>query len=389
MFPRVAFLVSLVTSIPAGYPSLVTRVQMALPSSLIKYNEIVNSFQTIPFIPAEFGMSNAHFQTIIGSEALRSRIVGPYPRDFTVIRQCFDTPDGDIFYADFTSENKDSDSIMVILHGLESSADSPLVSKMASAFHKKGFTCCLVSFRGCAGEDNKQPGAYHFGFTDDVNQITNYIQQTFPNKNIYLSGFSLGGNVALKFLGELGDSALVRNIRGAVVASVPFDPVAAQGKLDVGISRILYSENFLMTLKKKAMRKISQFPGSFNIDAVLACNTIGDFDDAFIAQIYGFKDRNDYYRKTGSKWWLCKIKVPVVAINARDDPFVEESSLPESSDLIIEGTGGLTSPVRLIYTEKGGHCGFMSSLFDTTISSHGWLAEEMSRAISHIRSGIK
>lgn len=164
-------------------------------------------------------MGNCHYQTIIGSEALRSRVVGKYPRDFTVERMCFDTLDGDIFYADFTNKNRDSD-IVVVLHGLESSADSPLVSKMATAFHQKGFNCCLVSFRGCTGEDNKRPGAYHFGFTDDVNQITAYIQKTFPTKNIYLSGFSLGGNVALKFLGELGESASERNIFGAAVASI-------------------------------------------------------------------------------------------------------------------------------------------------------------------------
>jgi predicted alpha/beta-fold hydrolase len=92
-------------------------------------------------------------------------------------------------------------------------------------------------------------------------------------------------------------------------------------------------------------------------------------------------------RKTGSKWWLPKIRVPAIAINARDDPFVEESSLPESKDLVIEGESTLTAPVRLIYTNKGGHCGFMSS-FSANVPSHGWLAEELSRALIHIKERL-
>ena len=116
-----------------------------------------------------------------------------------------------------------------------------------------------------------------------------YIQTTYPSKKIYLSGFSLGGNVCLKFLGELGELAEERNIFGSVVSCVPFDPVASHYKLDSpGFNRIVYSGNFLKTLKEKAERQILQFPGAYDIDAIRRSTTIGEFDELFIAKLYGF-----------------------------------------------------------------------------------------------------
>ena len=142
-------------------------------------------------------------------------------------------------------------------------------------------------------------------------------------------------------------------------------------------------------MKSKAERQIVQFPGVFDIEAVRKSTTIGEFDDHFIAKIYGFKDKIDYYRQSGSKWWLSKIRVPVVAINARDDPFIEETSLPTTSDLIIPNEDtSLLAPVKLHYTEKGGHCGFLSSFF-TRVPSHGWLAEELSVSLAHIDKELR
>lgn len=118
----------------------------------------------------------------------------------------------------------------------------------------------------------------------------------------------------------------------------------------------------------------------------------GRIKDAFIAKIYGFRDKIDYYRQSGSKWWLNRIRVPSVAINARDDPFIEESSLPDNSDLVVpkedltvKSNEQLLAPVKLIYTNSGGHCGYLSSLWSSrSVPSWGWLAEELSRALKHI-----
>ena len=155
--------------------------------------DISESFQLKSnFKPAELVLGNCHVQTIIGSEVVRARIFG-FPKSYTSTRKRFDTDDGDFFYADFTHVNQEEDApIVVVLHGLESNPDGPLVIKMAEAFHDKGFTCCLVAFRGCTGEENWTPGAYHVGFTKDVKQVTQYLKQKYPNKRIYLSGFSLG-----------------------------------------------------------------------------------------------------------------------------------------------------------------------------------------------------
>jgi uncharacterized protein len=154
-------------------------------------------------------------------------------------------------------------------------------------------------------------------------------------------------------------------------------------------------QNFLSTLKVKAERQFAKFPNAFDIEAIRRCRTIGDFDDAFIAKIYKFEDKTDYYRKTGSKWALPHIRVPAVAINALDDPFIEEAALPHEEDI------GAEAPVRVIYHAHGGHCGFVTAPEATMnadtgmgesdrgqqpIPSHGWLAEEMGRALSHIHA---
>ena len=259
----------------------------AVSESLRRSRIVSESFQLkSAFKPAELLLGNCHVQTIVGSEVVRARIFG-FPKTYTSTRKRFETDDGDFFYADFTHVNQEGDTpVVVVLHGLESNPDGPLVIKMAEAFHDKGFTCCLVAFRGCTGEENQTPGAYHVGFTKDVKQVTQYLKEQYPNKKIYLSGFSLGGNVALKYLGELGEKAEAENIGGAAVACVPFDPVQSHYKLDApGFSRIVYSGNFLATLKKKAEYQHARFPGAFDIEAVRQCTTIGEFD-GMLSKIY-------------------------------------------------------------------------------------------------------
>lgn len=139
------------------------------------------------------------------------------------------------------------------------------------------------------------------------------------------------------------------------------------------------------TLKRKGEVQIARFPGAFDIEAVRAAKTVGDFDDAFIAKIYGFADKFDYYERSGSIRYLSRIRVPTVAINAIDDPFIDEAGLPKPEEDVKEAS------VRLIYHPQGGHCGFafasrMSPEVDApAVPKHGWLAEEFSRALKHIR----
>jgi predicted alpha/beta-fold hydrolase len=339
---------------------------------------------TASFDPRAFKAAfptNEHFHTIFGSGVVAEAFTGPMVRPFKTDMHRMFTPDNDFFDIEFGLENEaSSDAVVLICHGLESHTKAPLVTNMAAAMHSKGFQTVLVGLRGCNGEDNATSRVYHLGWTTDLSLTVDAVRKRFPHKKIYVSGFSLGGNICLKFLGELGDLALDRGVYGAVACCVPFDPVASQDKLAKGFNKAVYSGNLLRSLKKKAELKIKAFPGTFDIESIRQCSTIGDFDEAFICPIYGFRDKLDYYKSSGAKWWLPKIRVPAISINAIDDPFIDAPSLPRQCDL----PAGV--PVRLCYTENGGHCGFISS--DKDEAAHGWLAEEVALAMLHIHRGI-
>ena len=367
---------------------------------LSKWKHRVEAFDAQSFVPSQnwLGLaSNQHWQTIVATGALRKVLFGvELQRSFDVHSKLIKTSDGDEHEAEFTVnhfDSKDLDDIggdeviakkdistpiVVLLHGLEANAKGTLMTKMCEEYTKVGFGCVLVSFRGCNGTENKRVGAYHLGFTQDLDQLTDFLKKKYPNRPIYLSGFSLGGNVSLKFLGELGDKAVMdRNIQGAVTMSVPFDLVESGAKIDKGFNKVIYAGNFLRTLIKKAEKQHALLEGKvpYDIEVIKRCRTIGDFDDAFIAKIYGFKDKFDYYRQSQAKSWLHKIRVPCVNINAIDDPFIEASSLPNEEHV-------QEAPVRLIYTQSGGHCGFVD-----INNNDRWIAQEMARALLHIHEG--
>jgi len=369
---------------------------------------VVQNFPANPFVPRGAGvplfgavLANAHVQTIWGSGALQQKALGNPRRPFNVESERLETPDGDFIDLEFVTPTIRSSSTsgsgtlfsasgktVVVLHGLESNTKGQLVTNMAAAFVSKGFECCLVSFRGCSGEPNRTPGAYHIGMTRDVDLVCRTIRERRPREEVYLSGFSLGGNVILKYLGELGDAAAAtRNICGAAVTCVPFDCTATQKKVDGGLfNRLVYAGNFLKSLKRKAEQQHVQFPRAFDIERIRACTTIGEFDDAYIAPIYGFRNKEDYYAQSASKQYLRRIAVPTVAINALDDPLVDMDSLPTDAADVGD------APVRLIYHANGGHCGFDADPHTSYVHGpadppppHGWLAEELARTLTHIQ----
>ncbi len=187
------------------------------------------------------------------------------------------------------------------------------------------------------------------------------VRQIYPYLHAYTHTYTSN---------QLGHHAASRNIRGGVTMSVPYDAVACGGKIDrPGFNKNVYAGSFLRTLKAKAEKQHKLFPEAFDIERIRACTTIGDFDDAFIASIYGFDDKIDYYRKCGSKSWIPKIRVPVISFNAVDDPFIEAKSLPDpvhgvtdphwdgshcgDSTMGTPGPGG-GAPVKLVYHKKVG-----------------------------------
>ncbi|CEM18440.1 unnamed protein product [Vitrella brassicaformis CCMP3155] len=386
-------------------PTTAEASSAALPSlPLSQRVAVAKSFEPVPFIPPLWAR-NQHIQTIFGSESVRTRLFGrhsQWPFIDDLVRARVDTPDGDFIDMDFYYWDGDrahelhrcvaegrvekpstSDPLVLVLHGLESNSRSPLCLKMARAFHARNFDVCLVNFRSCSGELPRTVRAYNVGFTEDLQFLVERFRHITPSRPLFLAGFSLGGNVITKWLGSMGEEAYaVKGVRGAAVACVPFDPLAAQPKIDSpGFSRLVYTGNFLRTLKVKAETHHQRFPGSFNLDGVREAKTIGEFDRHFIAPIFGFADKKDYYMKSASKPHLPFIRTPYMAINARDDPFVDDESLPQErhvDHVAKQHTDDVGAPVRLVYTEKGGHCGFY-------MGKGGWsLAEEMGRFLGDV-----
>lgn len=248
-------------------------------------------------------------------------------------------------------------SVVVLCHGLESCSRGPHTVRIARALADRGHTVAAMNYRGCSGDLNKSLKDYHLGFTEDLAHYVDLLSARLPEgARIYLSGFSLGANIVVKYLGERSEAELQRSkIFGAAVQCVPFDPVASQMKLDRGFSRAVYSSRFLATLKKKALQKAALYPGVVDVERIKAAKTIGEFDEAYVAPVYGFANNKDYYNRVNTKPLLRRISVPTLVINSRDDPFIETASLPTAED-----TGN--APVRLVYTDRGGHLGFIQSL---------------------------
>eukprot|EP01031_Cornospumella_fuschlensis_P046075 gene46075-56401_t len=155
---------------------------------------ISDTFDANDFHPSHWFGKNPHWQTIIGTGALKGRLFGPKQRSFATTEEIITTYDGDFFDVDFTSNVDTAENLVIILHGLESSNKGELVTNFAEAMLSRGFGCVLPCFRGCSGKIHVNPGGYHMGFTDDMNRLVDVLNERFPNKHIYLCGFSLGGN---------------------------------------------------------------------------------------------------------------------------------------------------------------------------------------------------
>ena len=249
------------------------------------------------------------------------------------------TPDGDFFDVDIKYvRDKDgqpdaSAPLVLLLHGLESNSDSDLSRQLATAcLEQAGFSCACLNFRSCSTDENgniipnTKLGAYHLGFTDDFRQYLEICAARRPHQKRYVMGFSLGANVALKALGELGDDAVeTYNIRGAALLCTPFDQERnARALAQPGINRVIYTNSLLKSLKKKAQDKLDEFCNGdadtteFDYQRAMEAETITMFDDAFIAPIYNFEDCWDYYTKTSSIHYMDNVAVPTYSINAAD-----------------------------------------------------------------------
>jgi predicted alpha/beta-fold hydrolase len=242
---------------------------------------------------------------------------------------------------------------IVVLHGLEGTEKSHYVRGLFVEASRRGWGADLLLFRGCGREMNRAPRFYHSGETGDLNLVARHLLQSDSKALFFFAGVSLGGNVLLKWLGELGEALPDRIIAGAAV-SVPFDLSRASRHIDRGFSRV-YQQHFLRTLRQKALAKLEQHPGLLTRDAVLATRTLWGFDDVVTAPMHGFVDAEDYYTRSSSIHFLHAIRIPTLLLSAVDDPFLPADVLDEARRLATPN-----NDVHVEFVEKGGHVGFVS-----------------------------
>ena len=249
---------------------------------------------------------------------------------------------------------------MVLFHGLEGSSRSHYAVALMAAVRGAGWRGVVVHFRGCSDEPNRLPRAYHSGDTQEIDWIVRRLRAQNAASPLLATGVSLGGNALLKWLGDCGESA-TRIVDAAVAISVPLDLMATGNALAQGFN-LVYTRNFLATLRTMSLAKLERFPGLYDANAVRATRTLREFDDLVTAPLHGFKDTDDYWTRASSKPGLKNIRVPTLILNAKNDPLVPASALPRA--------GEVSATVTLEQPDEGGHAGFVSGRFPGGL---GWL----------------
>ena len=236
----------------------------------------------------------------------------------------------------------------MLCHGLEGSSSSKYIIGASSILTENNWDTAAINYRGCSGEMNKQLRMYHSGATDDLAAVLSYFEANYDE--IALVGFSLGGNLVLKYCGEKS-SSLMNKIRAVIGFSVPTDLQAAS----VNISRpsnYIYQRKFLVSLFDKLKQKHLQYPQHIDLALISKIKTVFDFDDFITGPLHGFEDAVDYYTRCSSEQFLTSITIPTLIINAKDDPFLPDECYPHE---LLEGN----SLVRFMAPKFGGHVGFV------------------------------
>lgn len=303
---------------------------------------------TASFKPA-WWLKNCHLQTIYPALCRKVSSLADIKRERLI------TPDNDFIDVDWCGEGKQP--IVMILHGLAGSSQSGYVKGLQQVLLTQGFRSVALNFRGCSGESNNLARCYHSGETDDINFLYQTLRQREADTPIAAVGFSLGGNVLLKWLGEQGDKL---SLFSAVSVSVPFVLSTCATKLDSGFSRV-YRGNLIAELKQYLIDKVAHLTRNGHIDEAEKINQLGDlsevksfwqYDDQVVAKLHGFLSAEDYYKKSSSRYFLQSIAIPTLLIQSHDDPFMTRDVIPHPHEL--------SSKVCLEITQGGGHVGFVT-----------------------------
>jgi predicted alpha/beta-fold hydrolase len=299
-------------------------------------------------------LHGGHAQTLAGV-ALRARVTAH--RDVHRRRERIPTTDGDFLDLDWFESGDDAtraDShdrpLVLLLHGLEGSTNSGYVKVLARELAAAGLESVGLNFRSCSGELNRGHRLYHAGETDDVEFVILQLAARHPRRPLAAVGFSIGGNMLLRWLGETGDRANGL-LDAAAVVSVPFDIEAGACFMEASASR-LYLRHLLPSLRAKIAAKREVLQERIDVQRALAAKTFFEFDDAATSRLYGFKDAHDYYRRASCAPWLGGVRVPTLVVHALDDPFLPASAVPTAA---IAANPSLIPAI----SEHGGHVGFV------------------------------
>jgi len=303
------------------------------------------STRPVPPYRSPAWLAGGHMQTI-WPYLLRRPVVA-------VRRERVGTPDGDFWDFDWAppADAQAGAPLVVLLHGLEGNSDSHYARALLVALAARGWHGVVPHFRGCSGEANRMPRAYHSGDHEEVHAMLAAVRaRVAPETVVYAVGISIGGSVLLNWLGRAGRDA-ARVVNAAAAVSTPLDLTAAGIAIGQGLNRI-YTRNFLSTLVPKSLAMGQRYPGLLDTAKIRRARTMHDFDDAVTAVLHGFAGAPDYWRRASSKPWLAGVAVPTLVLNARNDPFVPPESLP--------GPGDVSPDVLLDQPDEGGHVGFLS-----------------------------
>lgn len=321
-----------------------------------------------PFHPA-FGLKNSHLQTLF-STLFRKQ------KEPEIEKERFELSDGDFVESFWHHRPKEHDNtpIVVLFHGLDGSFHSPYIQGVMHALRQKGFSSVLMHFRGCSGESNRMARSYHSGETGDAREWLESLVKRYPGHPLFAVGYSLGGNMLLKLLGELGKAS---PLIAAVSVSAPMRLEVSADQMDRGFSRF-YQYILMKGLKRTLLEKYHHHDMQSLIDIdeaqVQKLRSFWEFDDVYTGPVHGFSGAKEYYEKSSARQYLNAITTDTLIIHALDDPFMTPEILPNKSDI--------SSHVTIETSASGGHIGFIGG---SIMKPRYWLDE---RILSFFRNRL-
>lgn len=284
------------------------------------------------------------------------------------VRKRMQTQDNDFIDLDFNQNH--FDKIVILIHGLEGSSNSNYIHTIADTLHNSKYDTVAFNMRSCSGEPNNLLSSYHSGKTEDLVEVISFIETNYAYKQIHIVGYSLGGNLTLKFMGEFA-AKMPKLVTSAVGVSVPCDLEGSVISISLPENKI-YNNGFLKTLKKKALQKAVLFPdNNLDIARIKKTKNFYDFDDLVTAPINGFKNAKEYWKLSSCTQFLPQIKLPTLLISSKDDPFLNAACLPVQEAV-------KSKSFTFIETEYGGHIGFVAGF---RMKKQRWLENKIAAFI--------